>query len=158
AQPDRPPRRVALVVRALLALAVAFVLWPRPLGPTGGWMARAGVEPRYLEAAGWRVRSVRKGQGPPVVLLHGFASSMYSWSEVLPGLAREHDVVALDFPGFGGSEVRPGLTAADLARVVPAVVDGLGLGRVDVVGHSLGGAVACVFGAGRPGWWRRAGR
>jgi pimeloyl-ACP methyl ester carboxylesterase len=118
-------------------------------------MARAGLEPRYADAAGWRVRYVRQGQGPPLLLLHGFASSMYTWSEVLPELAHEHDVVALDFPGHGGSEVRADLSAEDLVRVTGALVDGLGLGRFDLVGHSLGGAVACVTASQRPAQVRR---
>lgn len=148
-------RRVRLALLALVAIGTAWIVWPRPVGPTGAWMARAGVAPRYADAAGWRVRYVRAGQGPPLVLLHGFASSMYTWSEVLPALAREHDVVALDFPGHGGSEVRPELSADDWVRVAGALADGLGLGRFDLVGHSLGGAVACVTTAQRPAQVRR---
>ena len=45
------------------------------------------------------------GQGPAVVLLHGFASSVYTWKDVLPVLARDYDVVALDLPGFGESDL-----------------------------------------------------
>jgi pimeloyl-ACP methyl ester carboxylesterase len=147
-------RRTTLLV--LAACGVLAGVWAaRPPGPTGAWMARAGVEPRFLQAAGWRVRYVRAGQGPPLVLLHGFASSIYTWSEVLPALAAHHDVVALDFPGFGGTETRPTLTAADLARVVPAVTDGLGLGAYDLAGHSLGGAVASVTAAANPERVRR---
>jgi pimeloyl-ACP methyl ester carboxylesterase len=118
-------------------------------------MARAGVVPRTLDAAGWRVRYVRAGTGPPLLLLHGFASSIYTWSETLPALAAHHDVIALDFPGFGGTETRPTLTADDLARVVPAVADGLGLGAYDLAGHSLGGAVAAVTAAAHPQRVRR---
>lgn len=148
-------RRLRLALLALLAAAVAWVCWPRPIGPTGAWMARAGVTPRYADAAGWRVRYVRAGQGPPLLLLHGFASSLYTWSEVLPELAREHDVIAFDFPGHGGTEVRPGLSAEDLVRATGALLDGLGVQRFDLVGHSLGGAVACVTTAQRPDQVRR---
>ena len=62
---------------------------------------------RYLDAAGWRVRYVRAGSGPPLVLLHGFASSIYTWSETLPALAAQHDVIALDFPGLRGHRDAP---------------------------------------------------
>lgn len=147
-------RRATLVVLAACGLA-SYAWCARAPGPTGAWMARDGVAPRFLDAAGWRVRYVRAGSGPPLVLLHGFASSVYTWSEVLPALAARHDVVALDLPGFGGTETRPTLTAQDLARVVPAVADGLGLGRYDLVGHSLGGAVAAVTAASHP---QRVGR
>jgi pimeloyl-ACP methyl ester carboxylesterase len=143
-------RRVRLALLVLVAAAVAWIAWPRPVGPTGAWLARDGVEARVLDAAGWRVRYVRKGAGPPLVLLHGFASSLYTWSDVLPELARDHDVIALDFPGHGGSEIRPQLGAEDWVRVASAVADGLGLERFDLVGHSLGGAVAAVTAARRP--------
>ncbi|HET9316092.1 MAG TPA: alpha/beta fold hydrolase [Vicinamibacteria bacterium] len=148
-------RRLRLALLALVAAAVAWVSWPRPVGPTGGWMVRAGVAPRFVDAAGWRVRYVRAGQGPTLVLLHGFASSLYTWSEVLPELAREHDVVAFDFPGHGGSELRTNLSAEDLVRATGALLDGLGVGRFDLVGHSLGGAVACVTTSQRPHQVRR---
>ncbi len=147
--------RLRLALLALVALGAAWLFWPRPAGPTGGWMHRAGLEPRYVDAAGWRIRYVREGQGPPLLLLHGFASSLYTWSEVLPELARQHDVVAFDFPGHGGSELRPSLAAEDLVRVTLALVDGLGLERFDLAGHSLGGAVACVTAAQRPARVRR---
>jgi pimeloyl-ACP methyl ester carboxylesterase len=147
-------RRAILIVLAACG-AAAWVWCSRPPGPTGAWMARDGVSARFLDAAGWRVRYVRAGSGPPVVLLHGFASSIYTWSETLPALAAAHDVVALDFPGFGGTETRPTLTADDLARVVPAVTDGLGLGAYDLVGHSLGGAIAAVTAAAHPQRVRR---
>jgi pimeloyl-ACP methyl ester carboxylesterase len=149
------PRRLLLAVLALVAAAVAWLFWPRTIGAAGAWMARAGLTPQYVDAAGWRVRYVRAGQGPRLVLLHGFASSIYTWSEVLPELAREHDVIALDFPGHGGSEVRAGLSAEDLMRATGALVDGLGLERYDLVGHSLGGAVASVTASQRPAQVRR---
>jgi pimeloyl-ACP methyl ester carboxylesterase len=147
-------RRAILLVLAACG-AAAWIWCARPPGPTGAWMARTGVSERFLDAAGWRVRYVRAGQGPPLVLLHGFASSIYTWSETLPALAAQHDVIALDFPGFGGTETRPTLTADDLARVVPAVTDGLGLGAYDLLGHSLGGAIAAVTAASHPQRVRR---
>ena len=60
-------------------LLAALVLWPQaPPHPTGAWMARAGVSPRYVEAGGQRIRYVRRGSGRPLVLVHGFASSIYT--------------------------------------------------------------------------------
>jgi pimeloyl-ACP methyl ester carboxylesterase len=136
-------RRLIAAVMAAGAAALALALWwPEPAPVTGRWLDAAGLVPRFAEVDGLRVRYVRAGAGPPVVLLHGFASSIYSWAEVLPALAPDHEVVALDLPGFGGSTVRPDLTAETLVRVVPGVLDQLGLSRVRLVGHSLGGAIA----------------
>jgi pimeloyl-ACP methyl ester carboxylesterase len=85
-----------------------------------------------------------------VLLLHGFASSIYTWKDVLPELARTHDVVALDFPGFGESDQPPDLDAAIYPGLVFALVDRLALGRVAVVGNSMGGAVATIMAGERP--------
>jgi pimeloyl-ACP methyl ester carboxylesterase len=144
-------RRRRWLLAALLVAALAFVLfWPEPPAASGAWLARAGLVPRFADVNGLRLRYVRAGSGPPVVLLHGFASSIYSWAEVLPALARDHDVVAVDFPGFGGSEVRPDITSATLVESVPALLDRLGLSRAGLVGHSLGGAVAAGVGVRHP--------
>jgi pimeloyl-ACP methyl ester carboxylesterase len=87
---------------------------------------------------------------PAVVLLHGFASSIYTWKDVLPGLARTRTVLALDFPGFGESDQPPDLGFAVLPKVVRGLMDTLGLGSVTLVGNSLGGAVATVLAVESP--------
>jgi pimeloyl-ACP methyl ester carboxylesterase len=99
---------------------------------------------------GVRVRYVRAGAGPAVVLLHGFASSIVTWRDVMPALARTRDVVALDFPGFGGSEVRQGLPPSAYPALVLGLMDRLGLPRASLVGNSLGGGVAVVVAARHP--------
>jgi pimeloyl-ACP methyl ester carboxylesterase len=129
---------------ALLLLAL-IVAGERPASATGRWLRRAGLEPRWCEVEGLRVRYVRKGTGPSLLLLHGLGSSIYSWSEVIDGFARRHDVVALDLPGFGGSDAPADLTLRRLVVVVPAVMDRLGVERASLIGNSLGGAVAALL-------------
>ncbi len=145
-------RRRALVTLAALA-AVGFALLSRfdaPRAEPGAWLRRTGVEARQAQVGRRRLRYVRAGRGASVVLVHGFASSIYTWSEVLPTLAREHDVVALDLPGFGGSEMPADLHWTELPEAVLGLMDGLGLGRASLVGHSLGGAVVVAVAAARP--------
>ena len=102
------------------------------------------------------MRYVRAGQGPPLVLVHGFASSIYTWSEMLPALAAQHDVIALDFPGFGGSDTPPD---ADGRRPRARGAGGDGRPRRSAPttwsGHSLGGAIAAVTAAAQPERVRR---
>lgn len=145
-------RRLALLAGA--ALAGALILWvaqgERAPGPTGAWMLRADVTPRLAEADGLHVRYVRRGAGPPVVLIHGIASSIYTWADVIPALARRHDVIALDLPGFGASDIPADFPGDRYVRVLAAFLDRLGLRRVSLVGHSLGGAVASAFAAAHP--------
>ena len=113
-------------------------------------MAAAGLSPRFVETEGLRLRYVRQGQGSPVLLLHGFSSSLFTWKDVLPELARSHDVIALDLPGHGASDIPASLTPELLARVVPAVLDQLGVPRASFVGNSLGGAIAIAVAARSP--------
>ena len=135
----------------VLFLGLALVFWREPApGPTGQWMTQAGLVPRFETVDGLKLRYVRAGSGPPVVLMHGFAASIVTWKDVLPVLARDHDVVALDFPGFGGSEIRTGLPPSAYARLVTGLMDRLGIPRASLVGNSLGGGVAIVVATAQP--------
>jgi pimeloyl-ACP methyl ester carboxylesterase len=138
-------------VVVLVLAAIVFVLWPVPFAhDTGTWMAAAGVEPRYETVDGRRLRYVRKGSGPPVLLLHGIASSLYTWKDVLPALAVHHDVIAVDLPGFGDSAV-PSPAGGDLiVRSVVGLMDRLGIARPSIVGNSLGGAIGIVIASRQP--------
>lgn len=113
-------------------------------------MAAAGVTPAFESVDGVRLRYVRAGTGPAVVLLHGFASSIVTWRETIPALARTHDVVAVDFPGFGGSDIRPGLPPSAYPHLVLGLLDRLSIPRASLVGNSLGGGVAVVMAARSP--------
>jgi pimeloyl-ACP methyl ester carboxylesterase len=144
-------RRLGCAVAAAAAGLGAWWLFGEPVpGPVGGWMERARVAPAFVDVPEARVRYVRKGSGPPVVLLHGFASSLYTWKDVLPALAAGHDVVAIDLPGFGGSSIPRPLQAASYPGVILAVMDGLGLDRASLVGNSLGGSVAVAVAGEHP--------
>jgi pimeloyl-ACP methyl ester carboxylesterase len=87
----------------------------------------------------------RTGSGPPLLLVHGLGSCKEMWRPLIPRLAREHDVVAVDMPGFGASPAGP-TTVEGLAEALAAFTSGLGLERPTVAGNSLGGAVALVMG------------
>jgi pimeloyl-ACP methyl ester carboxylesterase len=98
----------------------------------------------FLEIDGARIHYVEAGQGPPVVLIHGWNASTFSFRHTIPELARHFRVVALDLLGYGYS-ARPGRAAYSLtaqADLVRAVMDRLGIARAAVAGHSMGGAVA----------------
>ncbi|WP_205695585.1 alpha/beta fold hydrolase [Conexibacter sp. SYSU D00693] len=96
------------------------------------------------------------GDGEPLVLVHGLATTRSVWRRVLPLLAHRR-VVALDVPGFGASPpAGPGFALADVAlRVADAVRDAGVEEPYDLVGHSMGGAVALELAARRPRVVRR---
>ncbi len=118
-------------------------------------MREQGLTAQTARIAGVDIRYVRTGQGPPVFLVHGFASSLYSWKDVIPELARAHEVVALDLPAFGGSGMPLDFSAASFVGVVPGLMNQLGFERADLVGHSLGGAITTVLAAQQPQRVRR---
>jgi pimeloyl-ACP methyl ester carboxylesterase len=92
---------------------------------------------------------VRRGSGEPLVLVHGIGSRWQIWEPVLAALTAEHEVVALDLPGFGASPVPPSgqpRSVAELVDSVAGLLDELGWERPHVAGHSLGGGVALELG------------
>jgi pimeloyl-ACP methyl ester carboxylesterase len=136
--------RIAVLLALFGALVGALAVYDRPPVAPGTWLAAAGLEARYDTVDGHRLRYVRTGSGPAVVLVHGFASSLYTWKDVIPALAASHDVVALDLPGFGQSDQPADLSFEDLPRAVLGLMDHLGIGKATLVGNSMGGATVAV--------------
>lgn len=97
------------------------------------------------------------GTGAPLVLLHGLGTTQQIWSLVVSALATERRVITLDLPGFGASA--PAGDGFELHSVADRVSRALAAQRVrapyDLVGHSLGGAVALTLAATRPRLVRR---
>ena len=102
----------------------------------GGW--------DFVEAGGYRLRYAKMGDGTRhIVLVHGFGGDADRWAFTQEPLAAHATVWAFDLPGHGQSSkaVRDGSVAA-LAEVVIAFMDAVGIDRAELVGHSLGGAIA----------------
>lgn len=106
----------------------------------------AGFTHRSATVDGAQLHYVIGGQGPAVVLLHGFPETWWTWRQVMPVLARAHTVIALDLRGIGCSSLAPtGYDTQTLARDVHQLVASLGLPQVALVGHDLGGWVAYAY-------------
>jgi haloacetate dehalogenase len=90
----------------------------------------------------------RGGQGPALVLLHGYPQTHYCWRRVAPALAASHTVVAPDLRGYGetraprGGPDGAGYTKREMAADVVSILNALGVERAAVVGHDRGGRVA----------------
>lgn len=98
-----------------------------------------------VELDGKRVHYADLGEGdaPPVVFVHGLGGSWQNWLENLPTVAQTRRTIALDLPGFGGSEMPAApISITDFAAAVEGLCDTLGLGAVPVVGNSMGGFTA----------------
>lgn len=91
----------------------------------------------------------------PVVLLPALGETRADWDAVAPALARDHGVFALDLRGHGDAPWQPPYTFARLRDDVLAHLDALGVDEFDLVGHSLGGAIACQIATAQPHRVRR---
>ncbi len=141
------------------------------LGGAGWWLwtpdaERTALEARYaappssfvtLEGVRLHVRDTGPREGPPVLLLHGFGSSLHTWDQWAALLEADRRVIRLDLPGFGLTGADPTGDYSDLRAV--ALLDGLmerlGVAQADVVGSSMGGRIAWRFAAERPARVRR---
>jgi pimeloyl-ACP methyl ester carboxylesterase len=132
--------------------------------PTGGdpaGRAEPGTHPirlsgpwrhRWVSANGIRLHLVEAGEGPLVVLLHGFPEFWWSWRHQLVGLAGAgHRVVAVDLRGYGDSDKPPrGYDLWTLAGDVAGLIRALGERQAVVVGHDWGGLIGWTLAALHP--------
>jgi len=112
---------------------------------------RAMPEPRPpitrdVAVRGARVRFVDAGSGPPLLLVHDYLASRVAWDDALPSLSQRFQLIVPDLPGFGESEKPPpSRYRYDFDAFSESLVDllaAVGLGRVSVCGHAMGGAIA----------------
>ena len=88
-----------------------------------------------------------KGQGSPILLIHGFGASTYTWRRIAPALAETHRVIAVDLKGFGQSD-KPfdeRYSIFDQAELLKQLIVGNDLRDLTLVGHSFGGGVALLL-------------
>jgi pimeloyl-ACP methyl ester carboxylesterase len=107
---------------------------------------------RAVDAGALRLHVWESGQGPPLVLIHGFAVSHLEYRKAIEALATRARVIALDLPGHGESDAPAGhgYTYESFAETVAAAMTALGVPRAMVVGHSMCGGVALQLAAAHP--------
>lgn len=109
---------------------------------------------KILDLSGGDLEVVEQGPktGDPIVLIHCFTCAINYWNAMIPALSRQHRVIAVDLLGHGGSE-KPssGYSIKSQAEVVAEALGQLGVRDAEVVGHSLGGAVAVALAQQSPG-------
>lgn len=110
---------------------------------------------QFFDSNGVRIRYSDQGSGDPIVLIHGGGGSLEVWldSGVLPNLARDHRVIALDVRGHGKSD-RPHEAKAygrEMGLDVVRLMDHLGIQRAHIVGYSLGSVITAQLLTSHPG-------
>ena len=106
--------------------------------------APKGESSRVARAAGMRWRVQEFGEGPCILLLHGTGASTHSWRQVAPLLAARFNVIAIDLPGHGLSEMpsRDLMSIYGMARAIKSLLRTLDKSPEMVVAHSAGAAIA----------------
>ena len=114
----------------------------RTVKPPGQIIDVDGVPMHYIE----------RGTGPAVVLIHGFLGHTYDFRHLIPELAKDHRVVAVDLKGFGysGRPKKSDYSLTEQARLVTRLMDKLAIDRASIVGHSMGGEVVMRMAAAWP--------
>ena len=116
----------------------------------------AAFEARVARVNGIRMHYLRAGDGPPVVLLHGWPQTSYMWRKLISVLARRYTVVAPDLRGYGLTDKPPGgYDKRTMAADVRALVHELGFDHVAIVGHDRGARVAHRYALDHPDEVRR---
>jgi pimeloyl-ACP methyl ester carboxylesterase len=137
-------------------LACFLVNAVRPLFKPFFWCRRfnliSSFEEKTIDVEGKRTRYLTAGSGPPLVLLHGVGTSAGEWSWVIPALARNHLVYAIDLPGYDGSDEPPNsaYSSAFSARFISSFLDAVGVESAVVVGNSFGGLIALHLALSEP--------
>ncbi len=155
-------KRLASV--SAIIMAAALIRWLRPRltaitfdSTPSDHLPDDGSE--FVEIDGLRVRTLVRGSGEPViVLLHGFAASVFTWGRVIDELAKLGTVIAFDRPGFGftsrpeqrGWTERNPYSLEGNVDLTIAMLDHFGIEQAVLVGHSAGGTVASLTAVEHP--------
>jgi pimeloyl-ACP methyl ester carboxylesterase len=110
-----------------------------------------GFGHRKVFANGLMHHAVVGGEGPAILLVHGWMGSWYHWRHVMPQLAARHTVVAVDARGYGESD-KPydGYDGSTIAADLLGIMDALDHARFFVMGHDMGAPPALLLAAGHP--------
>lgn len=110
-------------------------------------MVREEFRSEMAQVNGIRMHYVRAGEGPLVVLLHGWPQTWFMWRKLIPPMASQFTVVAPDLRGYGLSDKPPaGYDKRTMAADIQALVGHLGFDRLSLVGHDRGARVSHRYG------------
>ena len=104
------------------------------------------MESKKAEVGNTVISYFDKGEGKPIVLIHGFAGSKLYWEKVFLSLSEYNRVIAIDLPGHGKSTMGvEKYSIEDMADLIKGLQNQLGLEKVTMFGHSLGGYITLAF-------------
>ena len=140
------PLRLALIQALVISVA----------GSAAGILDR--VTHGYTDSNGVKIHHASLGEGPLVVMIHGFPDYWYTWRHQMAGLSETHRVVALDLRGYNRSDKPKGVANYDVSLIVEdvaAIVRDFKQDSAVIVGHDWGGAIAWRFAMTHPEMTRK---
>ena len=119
----------------------------------------AAPSSEYVEVDGLRLHYLEQGSGEPVLMLHGWPTSSYLWRGILPAVGEGNRAIALDLPGFGRSDkpLDASYSFRFFERVLSGFLDAIGVERLGLAVHDLGGPVGLYWASQHPERVSRAG-
>lgn len=110
-------------------------------------MDHYGMNGRFVSIDGHNVFLIEKGNGHPIVLMHGYASCAFTWRKNIGFLSKYFQVIAFDLPGFGLSRAASGFefTLKEYVDLTAKLFTNLRIDRAILYGHSLGGTICTQF-------------
>jgi len=130
-----------LISIALLYLALIIIAYlPYKTTPI---KELAGKEDKFIKVNGHTLHYIKQGKGKPLILVHGFAGSTYTWRNLIPLLTDHYTIYALDVLGFGLSDKPPDGTydMKSQGNLLIGFMDALNLSSATLIGHSMGGVI-----------------
>lgn len=106
----------------------------------------------YVNVDGLKIHYLSSGEGHPVLFVHGWPTNAKLWRNIMPEVAKNRRAIAIDLPGFGLSDKPTDIkyTFKFYLRIITGFIDALGLEKLDLVVHDLGGPVGLYWAVNNP--------
>ena len=140
---------IVIGIAALYLILVVIAYLPQETVPVS---KLARDEDKFITVNNNTIHYTKHGSGKPIILVHGFAGSTYTWRKLIPLLSDRYTVYAVDLLGFGLSD-KPGDGNYDLksqSNLVLGFMDALRIPSATLAGHSMGGVVVAYAAIEKP--------